>query len=81
MKLKHQDDVRTPRINIKVPWKYSAFLASHFPEIGIILFNSLFKDWIVLEFNIFCLFFFFFQVGDFWQCDLEGEIGITVGFR
>lgn len=61
MKLKHQDDVRTPRINIKVPWKYSAFLVSHFPEIGIILFNSLFKDWIVLEFNVFCLFLFFFS--------------------
>jgi len=53
MKLKHQADVRSPRIKIKVPRRHSAFLASHFPNAGIILFNSLFKDWSVLAFNVF----------------------------
>ena len=75
MKLKHEANGQTPRSKIKAPWKYSAFLASHFPKIGLILFNSMSKDWIVLAFNV------FFQVGDSWQRDLEGEIGITVGFR
>lgn len=75
MKLKHEANVQTPRIKIKAPWKYSAFLASRFLEIGLILFNSMSKDWTVLAFNV------FFQVGDSWQHDLEGEIGITVGFR
>ena len=75
MKLKHEANVQTPRIKIKAPWKYLAFLASHFLEIGLILFNSMSKDWTVLAFSV------FFQVGNSWQRDLEGEIGITVGFR
>lgn len=53
MKLKHEANVQTRRIKIKAPWKYSAFLASHFPELGLILFNSMSKDWTVLAFNVF----------------------------
>lgn len=75
MKPKREANVQTPSIKIKALWTYPAFLASGFPEIGLILFNSMSKNWTVLAFT------FFLFSWDAWQRGLEGEIETTVGFR